>query len=73
MRLVTWRRINDRYFEAGSGLSRVEWIAAIESGQVNGKVGMGKVWVDVDDFLSRDFFDAANDTDNHNEPDLLHG
>lgn len=72
MRLVTWRRVNSRYFEEGSGPSRAEWIAAIESGQVNGKVGMGKVWVDVDDFLSRDFFIETSANDN-NEPDLLNG
>lgn len=73
MRLVTWRRVNARYFDEGSGPSRAEWINAIESGQVGGKVGMGKVWVDIDDFLSRDFLTAANHTSNDNEPDLLHG
>jgi hypothetical protein len=57
MRLVTHSRINQQYFAKGSRPSRAEWQAAIERGEVGGKVGMGKVWVDVDDFLARDFLD----------------
>lgn len=72
MQLVTHTRINQRFFQRGSAPSKANWITAIEKGEVNGKVGLGKVWVDIDDFLSRDILTATHN-DNPPELDLLHG
>lgn len=71
MRLVTFTRVNKEYFAKGSGPKKAEWADAIDRGEINGKVGFGKVYVDIDDFLSRDKFAPAND-DAH-EMDLLNG
>ena len=72
MKLETYQRVNRRYFGKGSGPKKKQWQEAIERGEINGKVGMGQVWIDVDDFLSRDFFEAANDNDSE-DIDLLYG
>jgi hypothetical protein len=72
MQLVTHTRMNQRFFEKGSGPTKAQWTKAILNGEINGKVGMGKVWVDKDDFLSRDFFNNNLFT-NEVELDLLSG
>jgi len=72
MQFITHNRINKQYFGKGSGPSKVEWIKAIENGEINGKVGFGKVYIDVDDFLSRDFF-KATEQNSEDEIDLLAG
>lgn len=71
MRLITYRKLNHRYFEKGSGPAKKEWEQAILTGEINGKVVMGKVWIDLDDFLSRDCFSIGNNQEE--ELDLLHG
>lgn len=60
MQLVTYTRINRQYFAKGSGPTKKEWIHAIEKGEINGKIAMGKVWIDVDDFNSKDTFTAQS-------------
>ncbi len=72
MRLVTHTRINKRYFEAGSAPSKSQWRESILIGEINGKVGMNKVWIDLDDFLSRDCFDITK-TSTDGIQDLLDG
>lgn len=71
MRLVTFTRVNKQYFAKGSAPKKADWAKAIDRGELNGKVAFGKVYVDIDDFLSRDQFAPAND-DQH-EVDLLNG
>ncbi|GAB3099907.1 hypothetical protein GCM10027217_18600 [Pseudomaricurvus hydrocarbonicus] len=63
MQLITWSTINRRYFARGQGPSKAEWTTAVLQGEINGKIwpGQNKVYIDLDDFLSRDQFTAAND------------
>lgn len=67
MQLVTWNTINRRYFARKQGPTGDQWKEAILSGEVNGKIMLGKIYIDIDDFLSRDQFQAANDTE---EPEI---
>ena len=71
MQLVSWNTINRRYFAKGQGPSKKAWTKGIDSGTVNGKVLLGKVYIDLDDFLSKDHFDAANDHQQPPRQDLL--
>jgi len=66
VQLIKTTTLNQRYFTKGSGPSTSEWADMIDEGTINGKVMRTKkllVWIDLDDFLSKDTFltPAAND------------
>ncbi len=74
MQLVTYNRVNQRFFEKGSAPSKKQWTNAILKGEIQGKVVMGKVWIDIDDFVSRDIFNTPDTlSDVTEEIDLLYG
>ncbi len=56
MRLVRWTQINYRYFAKGSRPSERDWANEILAGRINGKIIFNTVFIDVDDFLSKDEF-----------------
>lgn len=71
MNLVPFTTINRRYFGRGKGPSADDWKRAIEAGEIGGKVLIGRVWVDEDEFNSKDFFTAANECGPSEDIDLL--
>ena len=72
MQLMKHTKVNKQYFAKGSSPSRQEWIQLIDTGALSGKVSDKSIWVDVDDFVSKDFLvqPAPKDAE-ENEIDLL--
>lgn len=71
MQLMLWTTLNRRYFAKGSRPSQREWEAAVLEGRVNGKIAFNTVFIDIDDFLSRDDFQAVSGSDGSAGIDLL--
>ncbi len=65
MNLVTWHQINTEFFRKGSRIPKKTWEKAVCDGKVHGKILLGQVYIDLDDFVTRTEFDttqpAAND------------
>lgn len=56
MKLVKHTTINSSYFKKRQGPTEKEWHALVDSGAINGKLLGTKVYIDEDDFISRDKF-----------------
>ncbi len=61
MQLVLWRQVNIRFFASGSRPSKKDWEQAIKKGEVHGKIMLDTVYIDIDDFLSRDDLSSSNE------------
>lgn len=60
MQLVTHHALNREFFKKGSRPSKEVWAKAVDMGEINGKIALGEVFIDRDDFLARDEFKASD-------------